>query len=112
MVDKQITTVVVHNEAVWDFMPGWPSDSKVVDFIAWLDGVINDIPTEYRKVAGIKIDSISGYEGEHHAEVMVSYERPETDEEMEARVARNERRNRDIETRERQDYARLRKKYK
>ena len=108
---RQNITIMVHGGAWWDFMPYWPSTTQVFDFVDWLNGVVEKIPEEYRANAEIEIDSIGGYEGEHHAEVNISYERPETDEEMATRLD-NERRQRiNSEAREREEYERLKLKF-
>lgn len=56
------------------------------EVMAWLHVLIADIPAEYRATAKMEIESVGGYEGEHHAEVAVYYERPETEEERAGRI--------------------------
>ncbi|WP_029581915.1 hypothetical protein [Bradyrhizobium sp. URHD0069] len=60
-------------------------DDTVVEVIEWLRGLLEVVPPEYRASARVDLDSVGGYEGEHHSEIEVYYERPETDEEMRAR---------------------------
>ena len=60
---------------------------RIVDLIAWLQGILEEIPEECRDRAFIEIDSEGGYEGEHHVEMSLCYQRDETDSEMEKRIA-------------------------
>lgn len=63
------------------------SDESVTHFRKWLDKQIASIPAKLRPSARIKIDSIGGYEGEHHAEIEITYTRSETKEEIAERRA-------------------------
>lgn len=77
----------------------------------WVDDLLKKIPQEYQESARLEIDSVGGYEGEHHAEATVFYLRPENDQEMKARIADEDddrlRRERD----EREILERLKSKY-
>lgn len=61
-------------------------DDTIEEVIAWLRSLLAQVPDEYKSAAKVDVDSVGGYEGEHHAEIKVYYERPETDEEMAARI--------------------------
>jgi hypothetical protein len=64
----------------------WPPNDAA-GFIAWFQGKIDTIPAEHRSDARIELDSESSYEDSHYASIGISYWRPETDGEMEARAA-------------------------
>jgi hypothetical protein len=70
---------------------GFPQDENAHDFIKWLNDLIEEAPVEFRDSVYIALDSASGYEGSHYATVKVAYFRPETDEELGARIAEYER---------------------
>lgn len=86
-------------------------DDKVVSVIEWLQDVLDDVPAEYRDSVRIEIDSVGGYEGEHHTEVTIYYDRPETEEEHAARSAAEKRMRAEMEKRERAAFEELAKKY-
>lgn len=64
----------------------WPA-LRLVDAIAWFQAKLAEIPEEYRAEARCEIDSSSGYEDCHYGHILISYCRPETDEELAARIA-------------------------
>lgn len=88
------------------FPPG-----KLPDFMAWLAEHINRIPEEYRASAEIEIDSRGSYEDSHYATIKISYVRPETDEEWDARKANVMSRVRQAEEQERKAYEALKAKF-
>lgn len=61
-------------------------DDTVVEVITWLQETLETIPPEFRECAKLDVDSVGGYEGEHHTEVEIYYIRPETDQEMAQRI--------------------------
>lgn len=86
-------------------------DDTIADVIGYLSDLLAEIPAKYRDRAFVSFDSEGGYEGSHSAEFGVYYYRPETDEEMEARlnsVKRQEERQRASEL---EQLNRLKKKY-
>lgn len=84
---------------------------KLSKFVSFFAALLQKVPEQYRDTATVEIDSVGGYEGEHHAEIIVSYERPETEAEKTARL-REEAREREAATRnERGQYERLRAKF-
>lgn len=111
MSERKKIEVHVAGGAAWDFMPDWPETTKLAAFRQWLADAEAKIPEEYRSTATIEIDSIGGYEGEHHAEVIIAYWRPETDDEMAERLDREARQRAHQEARERDTLERLKAKY-
>jgi hypothetical protein len=81
------------------------------EFIRFLQTLYSKIPTEHVASAKIEIDSVGGYEGEHHAELSVHYERPETPQERAARIREWQAEDAAEEERERKQLAQLRAKY-
>lgn len=81
------------------------------EVIAWLSNLMGSVPPELRHSARVEIESVGGYEGEHHAEISVHYDRPETDEEMRHRLAHESRERRRIDEFERRQYEALKKKF-
>lgn len=62
---------------------GFPEDSWTLDqVIEWLSDIRQQIPKQYRQKAVCCIDSSAGYEGSSNARIEITYERPETKEEM------------------------------
>lgn len=79
------------------------SNDRLLDVRDWIENLLKQVPEEHRARAEIDVDSIGGYEGEHHTEVSVYYWRPETDKEMAEREAEllkyaEEQRQRDLRT--------------
>lgn len=62
------------------------TDGSLSEVIDSLIAIRDSIPAEYRSAARCEIDSESGYEGSHYASIEVTYERPETDEEVTRRL--------------------------
>lgn len=60
---------------------------KLTDAVAWLQGLLEQVPAEHRDAVKIDIDSTSSYEDSHYATIKVSYWRPPTAEEREGRLA-------------------------
>lgn len=88
---------------------------KLSEAIAWLRDHLRSIPMACRDSAKLEIESVGGYEGDHHAEVSISFARPETDDEWAARRADVERRialwRAKRERDERKEFARLKAKF-
>jgi hypothetical protein len=72
---KQTKTVTVFCKK--SFEPGF-MPTNALNAFAWLRGVIDTIPDEYRDTARIEVDSGSEYDVSF-ASLTISYERPETD---------------------------------
>jgi hypothetical protein len=92
----------------------WPPE-KLVEAVAWLADKLEGIPEQYRSEATFEISSSCSYEDSSYAEIEISYWRPETDEEMEARLSAKRRREEDQRQRkeaaDRALYEELRQKY-
>lgn len=61
-------------------------EGTLADVIASLERIKQEIPAEYQEIATCEIDSNSGWEDSHYAHIEVTYERPETDQEVAARL--------------------------
>jgi hypothetical protein len=88
----------------------WPPEDPA-GFLAWWQDWIEQIPEEYRLRACIKIDSQGGYDGEHHACLEISYERPETGEKRLDRLHRARSEEMARGARDRAQYEALRRKF-
>lgn len=86
MVDRSSVTVIVYQGEQYD--DGFPDLCRLIDVIGWLNDLLQSIPSEFRGDAKCEIDSRSGWEGSHYATIEISYRRPETDEEMVQRHAK------------------------
>lgn len=89
---------------------GWPPEDPA-GFMAWFAAKIAEIPSEYRKAARIALGSQSEYYGDHTANIEITYQRPETDEQQVSRLAREASALRAREEQERQTLALLQRKY-
>jgi hypothetical protein len=67
-----------------DMNPDWPP-RPAAEFRAWFERQLSFVPRQYRDSATVEITSESSDGDCHHAVICFSYERPETDEEMEHR---------------------------
>ena len=103
--EKRITVVSAEQ-----YDPGFPP-SPLLEFAAWLGAIIEEIPEEYRATAQIEIDSVGSYYDSHYGQVEVTYRRPETDEEWEARKQDVMSRVRAAEDQERCAYEALKQKF-
>jgi hypothetical protein len=83
--------------------------------IEWLQDLLETIPEEYREDSTFEVEYESDYDGGGDAYTRVYYDRPETDEEVVARIAdsqaRAARARLEQEQRERAAYAALHQKY-
>ena len=86
-------------------------DDKLLQVRDWIDSLLNKIPEEHRDRAFIDVESIGGYEGEHHPEVEVYYIRPETEAELAVRVEGERTATADKEAQERRMLSSLKAKY-
>lgn len=103
VVDKSVYGSVIDDEKY--------EDDSLSSVIGWLAGLLESIPPEYRDSARVEVDSVGGYEGEHHSEFRVYYRRPETDVEMAKRLHAELREQSAREARERAIFENLRQKY-
>ena len=82
---------VVHQEKfdVGPFNFGASYEKGTLDaVISSLQAIRGSIPEQYRESASCEFDSEGGYEGEHYANIRISYDRPETAEEAIERKAK------------------------
>ena len=66
----------------WNWMP-----KKLVDLIPWVEKYLGLVPEEYRDSAAFEVASFRDSRREYWLNVKVHFQRPETDEEMKARLA-------------------------
>ncbi|MDA1101140.1 MAG: hypothetical protein O2967_19400 [Proteobacteria bacterium] len=83
---RKTKTVVLNCEAEfgpeWNWMP-----KKLVDLIPWVEKYLRLVPEEYRDRAAFETVGFRDSRRDHWLHVKVHFDRPETDEEMEARRA-------------------------
>lgn len=89
-----------------DWMP-----EKLTEALAWLQGFLNQVPVQFRDKATIEISSVSSYEDSHYASIGISYNRPPTKAEKEARLTEEHQRIDAREASEREVYERLKAKF-
>lgn len=88
----------------------WPPEGAAA-FISWFQSKIESIPSEHRAAAKIEIDSVGGYEGAHYPSLEITYQRLETDEEENNRLAADDHRRKAEQARELETLAKLQAKY-
>jgi hypothetical protein len=108
---RKPTTVTVLNQERYGCEGGFVFDGKLDDVIGSLVKIREEIPEEYRASAECVIESESGYEDSHYATILVTYSRPETDDEVTKRLKSELIRNEQAEKEERAAFERLQKKY-
>lgn len=106
---RQKVTVKVLDLKEWDNK--WPP-KKLSGWGRWIRSAMLKVPMRHRHTATIEIESVGGWEGEHHAGLYVRYERPETNREMKERIDRQVRAKAEQEKQERATLALLNQKYK
>lgn len=80
-MDRRNTEVIVME--VEEFDKDWPK-SSLKEFTKWFAEQVEKIPSQYIESASLEFGSRNCYE-DSYANIKVSYERPETDEEFAAR---------------------------
>lgn len=100
-------TVVFFDENQYD--GEWPPENAI-ECVEWFAEKLTSIPAEYRNTAMIEIGSNSSYDSDY-GHIMISFTRPETDEEMAEREGRESRRKRAEEEYERMQLMALKAKY-
>jgi hypothetical protein len=78
------------------------------EFLELLNAAANKIPAEHRATAAVRLRVQGDYA---HAYIEALYRRPETDEELAARVTRDERYKQETEARDRAHYEYLKRKF-
>jgi hypothetical protein len=89
----------------------WFVPLKLVDLPKWASEMQAKIPLEFRHEARLEIGSRSGYDGDHSVIATVCYVRPETDAEMNQRLATERYYEASRLETERREYERLRAKF-
>jgi len=90
----------------WNWMP-----KKLVDLIPWAEKYLRLVPEEYRDSAAFQTVSFRDPRGDYWLNVKVHFYRPETDEEMEARLADEDAQKLEQQRAERQMLEDLKEKY-
>jgi hypothetical protein len=104
---RNITVVVDEAEKYYDgWIPEQPEEA-----LAWLADRVAEIPKEFMHNAYIWFSTSCDYDGEGVPIVRIFYERPETEEEITARLNREKRVRDALEAQERQTLAALQAKY-
>jgi hypothetical protein len=111
MVPIPVCVQEQYDEGLFDFGNTF-EDGTLDRVIRSLEAIRESIPEEYRAAATCGIMSESGYEGSHYARIEVSYDRPETDEEMQRREKRDRDHEAAIRREERALLKRLQNKYR
>lgn len=107
-----VKVVVYEKEVFGSCLPGKSyEDDDLLAVRDFLNECLKDIPPEYHTTSKFAIDSVGGYEGEHHAELQIYYERPETKKEREARHAEWRRQDAAEEAEDRAAYAQLKARF-
>lgn len=86
-------------------------DDTLLEVRDWIDALLAKVPAEYSAEVKINVNSVGGYEGEHHTEIKVYYRRPATAKETAEREAAEQSRRKRIEADELRTLAALKKKY-
>ncbi len=107
---RKTKNVVLNCEAEfgpeWNWMP-----KKLVDLIPWVEKYIELVPEEYRDSAAFETVSFHDSRRDYWLNVKVHFHRPETDEEMEARLADEEAQKLEQQRAERQMLEDLKEKF-
>ena len=90
----------------WNWMP-----KKLVDLIPWVEKYLALVPEEYRDNATFETVSFRDSHKNYWLNVKVHFHRPETDEEMEARLSDEEAQKLEQQRAERQMLEDLKEKY-
>jgi len=90
----------------WNWMP-----KKLVDLIPWVEKYLGLVPEEYRDSAAFETVSFRDSPRDYWLNVKVHFHRPETDEEMKARLADEEAQKLEQQRAERQMLEDLKEKF-
>ena len=107
---RKTKTVVLDCEekfgSEWNWMP-----KKLVDLIPWAEKYLELVPAEYRDSAAFEIVGFRESQREYWLNVKVHFSRPETDKEMDARLADEEAQKLEQQKTERQMLEELKEKF-
>lgn len=113
MSEFKIKEIVVYRKGIFGSFINREEydDDKLSDVISWLQDQLDAVPAEYRDACHLGIESIGGYEGEHHVEMSIYYWRPESFEEKSEREMRYMQQAERYEAQERALFNSLKSKY-
>lgn len=109
---RRTIKIVTHKSEQYD--ADFPFDRPLMDVLSWFIKQLNEIPQEYRESARCEVDTTSSEDGlydSYYTAIEISYERPETDEELAARELKELEHRTDVETRERNALRVLKARY-
>jgi hypothetical protein len=111
MPERQHTTVTLHEQDIYgSAMSSEYEADDLAAFIQFLQYQLDQVPAEYRDSAKIEIGCDYCYDSAN-ATIEVYYTRPETDEEMDARVNRKARWQAEADAKDRKHYEALKKRF-
>ena len=110
LVEEQIVSQEQYDGGPFDFGASY-QEGTLKAVIDSLLSIRDEIPKEFWGTARCGIDSVSGYEGSHHARIEVSYLRPATEEEINAVKERDRRQAENAKAIERAMYEELKRKF-
>ncbi len=109
-MSRKTKTVVLECEEEfgpeWNWMP-----KKLVDLVPWVERYLALVPAEYRDSAAFENVSFHDSQRDYWLKVKVHFDRPETDEEMQARLADEEEQKQEQQKAERQKLEELKQKF-
>jgi len=91
----------------WNWMP-----KKLVDLIPWVEKYLELMPEEYRDSAAFETAGFRDSDRDYWLNVKVHFQRPETDEEMNARLADEEAQKLEQQRAERQMLEELKERFR
>lgn len=110
-MNRKTKNVVLHCEAElgpdWNRMP-----RRLVDLVPWVQKYLGLVPEAYRDTAAFDIASFRYSEKDSWLNVQVHYQRPETDDEMKARLEAEEAQKLERQKADRQKLEDLKEKFR
>ncbi len=105
--DWPVTVTVFEGER---YEGKWMPES-LPDAISWLQGLLEQVPDEYRHKTEIEIDSVGSWEDSHYPSITISYRRPPTGAEIRERIVEEKQRSENRLEEARLQYERLKARF-
>lgn len=102
-------TIIIYRAGRFSWKDSWPPENAVA-FRDWLNAKLATIPPEHLEHAKVEIKSESTQDS-HAPTIKISYERPETPEEIATRERRETERQAEREARDRETWEWLKKRF-